>query len=139
MNNELVPSIIVKQVRKYFKASLKSVMLMFVLWQCPKMFDKIAERTRHAALNDDLLNGDFDDYSPTHSLRASPIHVPLNRHLKYSRYTSKYKVLDGIERLGWNGAHTQCRKADIITRRQHHTSLSQMQLFPCHLHIQYTQ
>ena len=42
------------------------------------------ERTRHTALNDDLLNGDFDDYSPTHSLRTSPI--PLNRPLKYSRY-----------------------------------------------------
>ena len=41
------------------------------------------KRTRHIALNDDLLNGDFDDYSPTHSLRTSPI--PLNRPLKYSR------------------------------------------------------
>ena len=47
-------------------------------------FLSYVERTRHSVQHDDLLNGDFDDYSPTHSLRSSP--VPLSRGLKYSRY-----------------------------------------------------
>jgi inhibitor of growth protein 3 len=42
------------------------------------------KRTRHTTLlQDDILTGDFEDYSPTPSLRTSPI--PSNRPLKFSK------------------------------------------------------
>ena len=51
-------------------------------------------------LHDDLMNGDFDDYSPSPSTRASP--APFSR-IKYSRYvymSVKNSHLDN--QIPWN-------------------------------------